>query len=258
LIDIGALLALGCRSRARIGIGVSEELLAETRSVLRSRGCSVELDGFESPGKLIGALAEGGVDAGVRGVMPSSSVLSEIRSHFGIEEIMRTAVMKDKRSRPFLLTPVGIDEGRDRNARLELARATISYLRPLGWELRIGVISRGRKEDVHRGDDIRASIEDGERITTALCSEGFDAEHYAILIEQAVKDRDLIIAPDGVSGNLIFRALHLVAGSEAYGAPVVNLDRVFVDTSRAKTDFSDAVMLAAGLVESFRGRAPSR
>jgi len=258
LIDIGALLALGCRSRARIGIGAPKELLAETRSVLKSRGCNVELDGFESSERLIGALAEGGVDAGVRGAMPSSSVLEEIRSHFEIKEIMRTAILKDKRSRPFLLTPVGIDEGRDRIARLELARTTISYFRPLGWEPRIGVISRGRKEDVHRGEEIRASIEDGERIAKTLCSEGYDAEHYAILIEEAVKEKDLIIAPDGVSGNLIFRALHLVAGAEAYGAPVVNLGRVFVDTSRAKTDFSGSVMLAAGLVESFRDNAPSR
>ena len=67
------------------------------------------------------------------------------------------------------------------------------------------------------------------------------ARHFA-------EESDLVLAPDGVSGNLIFRTLHFVGGHEAYGAPVVNIPRVFVDTSRAKADFSAAVLLAAGLV----------
>jgi predicted methyltransferase MtxX (methanogen marker protein 4) len=57
------------------------------------------------------------------------------------------------------------------------------------------------------------------------------------------------MAPDGVTGNLIFRSLHFLGARRAFGAPVVNIDQPFVDTSRAKTDFSDPVLLAAGLAE---------
>jgi len=56
-----------------------------------------------------------------------------------------------------------------------------------------------------------------------------------------------VVAPDGVSGNLIFRTLHFLGGCRAYGAPVVNLDRIFVDTSRAKSDYSDSILFAAVL-----------
>ena len=44
-------------------------------------------------------------------------------------------------------------------------------------------------------------------------------------------EADFILAPDGVSGNLIFRTLVLVAGGYGYGAAVL-IDKVFVDSSR--------------------------
>jgi predicted methyltransferase MtxX (methanogen marker protein 4) len=122
----------------------------------------------------------------------------------------------------------------------------------------VGVLSKGRLEDRDRGSDIRRSIDEGEALTGQLKDAGLQARHHTILIEDAVRESDLVLAPDGVSGNLIFRTLHFVGGREAYGAPVVNIPRVFVDTSRAKSDFSSAVLLAAGLVQKgVRPRARS-
>ena len=82
-----------------------------------------------------------------------------------------------------------------------------------------------------------------------LNSEGYDAYHAEILIENAVNDADLIIAPDGISGNLIFRTMHLIGGALALGAPVINIDKVFIDTSRAKKDYKDSIALAMRLTE---------
>jgi predicted methyltransferase MtxX (methanogen marker protein 4) len=79
-------------------------------------------------------------------------------------------------------------------------------------------------------------------------------KHFEILVEDAVKESELVIAPDGVAGNLMFRTLHFVGDRKAYGAPVVNIPKVFVDTSRGKADFSDAVRLAAGLFQAQAGR----
>ncbi len=146
-----------------------------------------------------------------------------------------------------MLTPVGIDEGKNAFLKMSLIRTTIDYFSRAGWSLSVGVLSKGRMDDVHRGEEIERSITEGVEMVKALRSEGVDAEHYAILLEKALGERDIIVAPDGISGNLIFRALHLIGGCEAFGAPVVNMDAIFVDTSRAKSDFSDAVMLAAGL-----------
>lgn len=201
-------------------------------------------------------MRSGDLDAAVRGTLSSSAVLSEIKQAFDVDEIMRAAVMESRK--PFVLAPVGIDEGMDAASRLRMAEQTLRYFAGVGWKLRVGVLAKGRPEDRSRGSEIERSIADGEMIASSLTDRGYDARHYAILVEDAVRDCDLVLAPDGVSGNLMFRTLHFVGGAKAYGAPVVNLEKVFVDTSRAKEDFSEPVMLAAALAgrgSDHRGRA---
>ncbi len=75
------------------------------------------------------------------------------------------------------------------------------------------------------------------------------ADHCEILIEDAVQTCGLIIAPDGISGNLIFRTLVFLGGGHGHGAPVVNISRIFVDTSRASPNYANALLLAASLLE---------
>jgi predicted methyltransferase MtxX (methanogen marker protein 4) len=43
--------------------------------------------------------------------------------------------------------------------------------------------------------------------------------------------------------------MHFLAGAGAPGAPLINTDKVFVDTSRAKTDYTDSIVLAMKLCE---------
>ena len=247
---MNALLSVGCRSRIRLGIGLQEAQLSITLQKLMALGCKVRLKRFNDSHELAISLRDGEIDAAVRGTLGSSRTLQELKASFGVREIMRTAVLEDVSGKQFLLTPVGIDEGTDRQSRIALALASITYFSSSGWSVKCGVLSKGRTEDSGRGSEIRASIEDGDRIVDSLRSKGHIADHYAILIEDAVRNSDMVIAPDGVSGNLIFRTLHFVGGCKAFGAPVVNLSRVFVDTSRSKSDFSDSVLLAAGLVET--------
>jgi len=79
-----------------------------------------------------------------------------------------------------------------------------------------------------------------------LLDMGISAKNYSILIEDAIKDANLIIAPDGISGNLIFRTLVFLGGGNGFGAPVL-MEKVFVDTSRVKEDSARAIMLASAL-----------
>lgn len=254
---MNALLSIGCRSKIAVGIGLQEAQLSITQQKLSSLGCKVRLKRFGDPHELVTSLRDGEIDAAVRGTLGSLIILQELKSSFRVREIMRTAVLEDANGKQFLLTPVGIDEGIDRQSRIALALASVSYFSSSGWSMKCGVLSKGRTDDSGRGSDIRTSLEDGVRIVDSLRAKGLVSEHYEILIEDAVRDSDLLIAPDGVSGNLIFRTLHFLGGCKAYGAPVVNLPRVFVDTSRSKSDFSDSVMLAAGLAET-RSKAADR
>ncbi len=251
MIDLGALLERGCKSHSRVGIGLSGDILEKTLGRLRLAKCSVGVEGFGDAHTLVESLRSGELDAAVRGTLDSSAVLLEIKKSFDVGEIMRAAVMGSET--PFILAPVGIDEGMDVASRLRIAENTLRYFARIGWGLRVGVLSRGRSEDHSRGEEIRKSLEDGDAITASLRSKGHDARHFTILVEEAVRESDLVLAPDGVSGNLMFRTLHFVGGARALGAPVVNLDSIFVDTSRSKEDFSESVILAAALAEHARG-----
>lgn len=253
MIDISGLLDKGHKSSHRIGIGLPGSAVKDVQKHLGRGQTKIELIPFDDARSLIASLKRGEVDASVRGTLSSTKVLDEIKGAFSIRQIMRTAILEDVRGKQFMLAPVGIDEGVDRASRLELVEATLRYFSRLGWDFDIGILSKGRPEDWGRSQEIEFSLKDGEWLVDKLRRDGRKAEHFSILLEDAVSKSDLVVAPDGVSGNLIFRAMHFIGGGKAFGAPVVNLPKVFVDTSRAKCDFADSVLLAAGLVQASIG-----
>ncbi len=258
MIDVLGLLDGGHRDDSRIGIGLPQDATEEVQKHLSRVGSKVELISFVDAASLVAALKRGKVDGSVRGTLSSGKVLEELKEAFSIKQVMRVAILEDVRGRQFMLAPVGIDEGVDRTSRFELVEATISYFSRIGWDLEVGILSKGRPEDWGRSQEIELSLKDGEWLVDKLRREGRKAEHYSILIEDAVAKSDLVVAPDGVSGNLIFRAMHFLGGGKAFGAPVVNIPRVFVDTSRAKCDFVEPVLLAAGLVQASVGAPRER
>ena len=236
-----------------MGIGLPASVFEDTKSRLFALGSRVELSRFDDAHGLVKSLLEGEIDAAIRGMMNSVESLRELRSAFRVDQVMRTALLEDYSARPFLLAPVGIDEGTTYDSRLSLVQHTLRYFSSIGWRLDVGILSKGRIEDKNRGNDIKESIVEGAKMAEQLTSEGHNARHFAILVEDAVKKSELVVAPDGVTGNLMFRTLHFVGGRKAYGAPVVNIPKVFIDTSRAKTDFTDAVLLGAGLFKNKSG-----
>lgn len=254
MIDVNRLLSLGCRTSSTVGIGALQVSMMEATTMkLREGNCRVSVKGYDDPKPLVRDLIDHKIDAAVRGMMGSLEVLRELKRKFGIRDVFRTAVLENAGGKQFLLTPVGIDEGKSVTARIDIVKATIGYFSSAGWSLSVGVLSKGRVEDASRGRDIRKSLSEGEGIAKVLVSLGIQAKHYSILLEDSVRESDLVVAPDGVTGNLIFRSMHFVGGGKSYGAPVVNIPEVFVDTSRSKADFSDSVLLAAGLAAAQHG-----
>jgi putative methanogen marker protein 4 len=250
LIALRDVLDLGCRSDCRVGVGLPESTVESVRQSLSKIECKLQIISFESVQDMVSSLKKKDVDCAVRGTLSSAKVLEEIRQAFSLPRVMRTALLEDVRGKQFMLSPVGIDEGMDRESRLELVDATLSYFSQLNWRIKIGILSKGRPEDWSRSPEIETSLKDGEWLVDRFRRNGRDAEHHSILVERAVAECDLVVAPDGISGNLIFRSMHFLGGGKAYGAPIVNMSRVFVDTSRAKSDFVDSVLLAAGLVQA--------
>lgn len=231
----------------KVGIGRGSDAGNVERSVLAMEGHDIRI--YDDPNELVSDLVAGRIDAAVRGDMSSSMLLPILKKGLGVWGLERVAFLEPQGGRLIILAPVGIDEGWTDEQRYGLAVRSAELARKVGMGSRIAIMSGGRCEDMGRCRAVDRSIESARSIASRLVSEGYDAYHCQILIEDAVREADIIIAPEGITGNIIFRTMHLVGGAKALGAPVANSDKVFVDTSRAKTDYRDSIALALRLTE---------
>jgi putative methanogen marker protein 4 len=198
--------------------------------------------------KLATDLKNGNIDAAIRGDMSSSELLPVIKEVFRLSDIERTVLLEPAGRRMIFVAPVGIDEGNTIKQKYALAVKNVDLMERIGMGTRIAVMSGGRDDDKGRSVIVDRSIDDADELVKLLTADGYDAYNAQILIESAADEADLLIAPDGISGNLIFRSLHFLGNAKALGAPVLNMNKVFVDTSRVKTDYRDSIALAMKLV----------
>ena len=234
--------------KVKVGIGSASKNDNSVKSAAAYDGVTVYTD----PDLLINDLYEGKIDAAVRGDMSSSILLPKLKEKFELGELQRVVLLQPVGKKLIFVAPVGIDEGWTAEQKCELAVRSIKLMRRLGMGEKIAVMSGGRKDDRGRNPLVDISIDNALEVTDILKRDGYDAYHAEILIESASDDADLIIAPDGISGNLIFRTLHFMGGATAMGAPVINMDKVFIDTSRVKTDYTDSIALAMRLTERMK------
>ncbi|HOK58811.1 methanogenesis marker protein Mmp4/MtxX [Methanothrix sp.] len=244
-------------SRARIGIGlvnpgsdvikslVSAGEYAEIVAVGDAAPEGIELIRSDSPEEeLIRLLMSSEIDGAVRGNISATRTMRALSSA-GID-VMRMALL-ELGGWAFFLAPVGIDEGDTLQDKLELAMRGASFLKGMGIDPKVSVLSGGRLEDIGRSNNVDTSLAHGEFVAARLRENGFDATHRGILIESARGD-DLVLAPDGISGNLLFRTMLMVCGATALGAPVLTDEIVFVDSTRARSEFTGPVILASAMV----------
>ena len=193
---------------------------------------------------LVADLMAGTIDVAVRGTLPAHATLQALKGAAGVDHLERIALLETADGKKFLFAPVGIDEGWTVADKLALIKKGRAIARRIGLPEKVGVLSGGRFGDVGRHPRVDRSMAEAE-----LVAKLGDAVHYEILIEDAIKSCGLIIAPDGISGNLVFRTLAFLGAGHGHGAPVVNIDRIFVYTSRAQPDYTNALLLAASLLE---------
>lgn len=215
-----------------IGIGKNSNILKAVNIFEQSHNVNIKL--IDSDDKLVSAILNDEIDAVVRGSLAASGAIKELKKHF--PEISRaTFVHGDEHE--FLLTPVGIDEGSTVEDKLKIAINCGEFLKKLSKEPKIAVLADGRKGDYGRSEKISQSIDDSEKLTQLIKENtDFEVKNYYILIEQALKeDCNVIIAPDGIIGNIIFRTLVLVNSWPSCGAVTFGIDGVYIDTSRDQT-----------------------
>lgn len=248
---IKQLQGLAKKNRVKVGIGVGEEPKAK-KIIERSIKSASSLDyadavSYNMGPELISALKTGEISAAVRGNLPAKETLNELKMTFKVVSIYRSALICIDEKHCFFLAPVGIDEGIFIDERLQFIKFIDSRLKKLNIDPKISIISGGRLEDFGRSGLIDESLQAGKKLFYMAKDEGFNVSHNGILIEEAYKDSNVIIAPNGIVGNLLFRTLNFLGNARSFGAPVLNLDDVFIDTSRSKDDYTDSIMMASAL-----------
>ena len=215
-----------------IGIGKNDNIVKAIEIFESKYDINTKL--IHDDNELVKAILDDEVDAVVRGSLPASGVIKEVKKYF--PEISRATYVNGK-GHEFLLTPVGIDEGNAIEDKLKIAINCGEFLKKLNKKPKIAILADGRKGDYERSEKISKSIDESEELTKLIKENtDFEVKNYYILIEQALNENcNIIIAPDGIIGNIIFRTLILVNSWPSCGAITFGINGIYIDTSRDQT-----------------------
>ena len=197
---------------------------------------SITLIGSENPTtEIFNFLKNKTINCVIRGSLNSSSFLKNLVEMLNISEINRLALLETHSGYQFFFGPVGIDECNNLSSKKVFMKKALKELHDLDIKPRISVLSGGRLGDIGRNVDIDKNITEAKELIDWFKKEkpGLEIEHAEILIEKAIENEsNLILAPDGISGNLIYRTLVHLGGGKAYGAIYLDINYCIIDTSR--------------------------
>ena len=213
-----------------IGVGENENII-QACHIFKEKHPKTNLKLIYRDEDLVKAVLDDKINGVVRGSLPASNIMRELKENY--PNISRaTYVSGDKYE--FLLTPVGIDEGETVEDKFEIVENCIAFLKRLGKTPKIAVLAEGREDDYGRGDEVSNSITESRKLTKLI--EEYTSEevkNYYILVEKAINDDcNIIVAPNGRVGNIIFRTLVLLNSWPSYGAVTFGMDKIYIDTSR--------------------------
>lgn len=216
----------------RIAIGVCKnKSVLKAVDIFLAENSNVEIKLIDNDNDLVESILDKEIDGVVRGSLKASDVMEKLKQKFN--DISRaTYVTGDNYE--FLLTPVGIDEGENLEDKVKIAINCGNFLKKLSKTPKIAILAGGRKGDYNRSAKISKSIDDAEKLYELIKKNtDFEVKNYYILIEQAIKDKcNIIIAPDGIIGNIIFRTLIFLNNWPSNGAITFGVNGVYIDTSR--------------------------
>ena len=212
-----------------IGVGENENII-QACHIFKEKHPKTELKLIYKDEDLVKAVLDDKIDGVVRGSLPASNIMKELKEHY--PNLSRATYVNGK-DYEFLLSPVGIDEGVSVEDKFEIAMNCCDFLKKLGKTPKIAVLAEGREDDFGRGSEVSNSIKDAKKLTKMIEETSEDVTNYFILIEKAMKDNcNVIIAPNGRVGNIIFRTLILLNSWSSYGAVTFGIDKTYIDTSR--------------------------
>ena len=213
-----------------IGVGENENII-QACHIFKEKHPKTEIKLIYSDEELVKAVLSPKIDAVIRGSLPASNIMQELKEHY--PNLSRATYINDNENE-ILLSPVGIDEGKNVEERFEIAKNCIEFYKKVDKKPKIAILAEGREDDFGRGSEVSNSIKESKKLTKLIKNNtSEDVKNYFILIEKAINDNcNIIIAPNGRVGNIIFRTLVLLNSWPSYGAITFGIDNIYIDTSR--------------------------
>jgi len=199
------------------------------------------IESNEPESEILNYLGKELISCVVRGSLGSSKFLQSLKTSLKISEIARLALLETYKGQQFFFGPVGIDECNNIKTKKIFIEKAIKILEGLNLKPKISILSGGRVGDLDRNPDVDKTINEAKELVDIFKLEHpkLEINHNEILIEKAINDKsNLVIAPNGISGNLIYRTLVHLGGGKAYGAIYMGIEYIVIDTSRVG-DFSE-------------------
>ena len=238
------------------GLGENENIIKASKELNEIDDLEITL--VKTEDELIEAFKNPEIDAVIRGSLKASKVIKAIKEFKSDKTINRTTYINTEddesfsKDYEFLLAPVGIDEGKNIEEKVILAIQAANFIQYLGKKPKIAILAEGRKDDLGRSERIDESLISSDELTNRLIetfkeldnfdndsdeiSKNYSIKNYYILLEQAIEDGyNIILANDGIFGNIMFRTLVLLDKWPSYGAVTLGIDEIFIDTSRDQT-----------------------
>ncbi len=213
----------------------SIDLISNNSSYEKYKEDILLVDTNEPENELIDTLDSYEISCIVRGSLSSSKFLSLIKEKYKTPQINRLALLETINGFQFFFGPVGIDECKDLESKIKYINEALNQLHFLRINPSISILSGGRMDDYERDIRVKKTIDDANEIIKCFkdIDSNLNINHNEILIEESIERKsNLIIAPDGISGNLIYRTLVHLGGGKAYGAIYMGLEKAIIDTSR--------------------------
>ncbi|MHA1459168.1 MAG: hypothetical protein ACTSQR_05830 [Promethearchaeota archaeon] len=193
------------------GNSKSIDHIADNKLFSKNKKYITLVESDEPTSEILNYLKTNQISSVVRGNLGSTKFLLGLQSILNIIEINRLALLETFTGYQFFFGPVGIDECSDLNSKVIFVNKAINEIKALNLEPKVNILSGGRIGDIGRNSKVDGSIEEAQKVVGHFRNKdsSLKIEHSEILIENAIAQKtNLIIAPDGITGNLIWCDLH--------------------------------------------------
>lgn len=272
--------------KPKIGFGLKEpdkevlESLVNSKKyadiVLVGPAAIKDVEGFEKvisaePEKKIAEmLAKGEVEGIVRGTIDDFKTFEAYEAIIGKEKTKNMAefgLLEDAHGRQFFISEASNPKGWTREDKMASLERTVDFLvNELGIKPKIGFLTGVRHDTYQRRKDsqewpikyLNETYEDAEYGVNYYVEKGIEAKNYTIEVNAAVEDGcNVVVPPNGMAGNQIFRSMCLIGGGKILSAVRGNLPNVYEDNSRNERNFEAHVRWLVAWINRRKNRAGS-